>query len=330
MSFANLISVERLPVEALSLDVRSSFVAKERPVVIEGGCKTWPAFKKWGPEFFATQYGDVAVPLSNYKADPYQRAQTKPEIPIKEYLKQALMISKAFLQNRETESEYKNLYSAGWFFCNGYCELLKDLETPKCFSENWAEKVQKVVRFETKSILFGHPKVESPLHTDSFFVSTYFAMIRGQKRMRLVSPEYSQFVGNGYNVFDEEKVAELQKRDVPVWDCVIREGDLVWFPPGWWHHVKNDTFTISITTNFVSEMHILPFEQQVRATLIKPLLNLIQLKKECLARGPIKNQSLAGIKHSQFNDLERRYVNHFKKELEQTAFLIDELISLEG
>lgn len=307
-----------ITVKSISDSSNNNFIHEELPILIKGGCKNWPAYKKWSADFFAEAYGNVSVPMSNYKEDPYQRADTKPDMPIADYLKLAQAIAAG-----KTE-ENQNLYSAGWFFCQGYCELLNDVITPECFKDNWADKVQQVIHFDTRSILFGHPKVESPLHTDSFFVSTWFAAIRGQKRMRLVAPEHTKHVHNGYNVFDPEVVNTLREKDVPVYEVIIAEGDIVWFPPGWWHHVKNDTFTISLTTNFVDAYHFLPFEQQVRATLIKPLLRLDKLKNQCMAPvlENLADHSTKVIKDSIFVPNESKYVDHFQQILDRTRTIL--------
>ncbi len=310
----NLIPVAVIPFE----EADGSFIDQELPIILKGGAKNWPAYQKWSVEFFKEHYGNVQVPMSNYRKAPYQDASTKPTMPISDYLDSALRIAAGEADKNE------DLYSAGWFFCRHHCELLKDITPPQYFQQNWVDQIQKVVRFDTRSILFGHPKVESPLHTDSFFVSVFFAMIRGQKRMRLIHPKDSEHVQNGYPVFDSEKVAELEKKGVVVYDCTISEGDIVWFPPGWWHHVQNNTFTISITTNFVSSRHFLPFEQQVRATLIKPLLRLSDLKNQVLSESDCLF-STENLENSRFCELEKKYVNHFKEELQKTDVLLEKI-----
>lgn len=309
-----------IPVAVLSGDFSDdSFIRRELPVVLKNACRSWPAFKKWTPEFFSQVYGNVSVPMSNYKKDPYQLAETKPNMLIKDYLASALAISAG------TSHDNEDLYSAGWFFCHGHCELLRDLTLPECFAVNWADQAQKIIHFDTRSILFGHPKVESPLHTDSFFVSTWFAMIRGQKRMRLVAPEHTALVHNGFNVYDDALVSQLAEKGVPVYDCVIEEGDVVWFPPGWWHHVKNDTFTISLTTNFVSRFHFLPFEQQVRATLIKPLLRLAHLKAQALGDINSLDHSRKVLEDATFVRNETWFLKQFNEELQKTDHLLQHL-----
>ncbi len=318
MPHTNLITVSSI--ESGALD--GAFIRRELPVILKGACRNWPAFDKWTPDFFKRIYGKIEVPMSNYKMDPYQLQTQKAAMPIEDYLDGALRIS----AGRTGENE--NLYSAGWFFCNGHCELLKDVAVPSYFAENWADRVQKVIHFDTRSILFGHPKVESPLHTDSFFVSTYFAMLKGQKRMRLVGPEHSAHVKNGFNVYDDERVRELGAKGVPVYDAVVEEGDIAWFPPGWWHHVKNDSFTISMTTSFVSSHHFLPFEQQVRATLIKPLLRLAQVKDEVLERafdGENLDHSTKVLDDAHYLRNETQYVGFTKSELEKTDRLLERL-----
>lgn len=308
-----------IPVQIIQFSATDgSFITNERPIILRGGAKHWPAFRKWSPEFFTEHYGLVELPLSNYKQNPYQSSKDKLRLPIKDYLKSAQKIAS------ELPDKNEDLYSAGWFFSNQCSELLNDLDLPEYFRRNWAEKAQEILRFETRAILFGHPKVESPLHTDSFFVSTYFAMIRGQKRMRLVSPRHTPYVFNGLNVFDDQKIEELFRKGVEVYDCVIEEGDIVWFPPGWWHHVKNDGFTISVTTNFVAPQHFLPFEQQVRATLLKPLLKLNSLKNDCLKE--TGEQFLQeNLTNSKFTELESAYVNYFREELGKTESLLQKI-----
>jgi len=141
--------------------------------------------------------------------------------------------------------------------------------------------------------------------------------------MRLVHPKYSQYVHNGYNVFDEEKLQRLADHDVPVYDCTIQEGDIVWFPPGWWHHVKNDSFTISITTNFVSGYHFLPFEQQVRAVIVKPLLKLAEVKKQCLSQSP--GYSMDNLASANYVELEKVFLDHFQDSLNEGRQLLERI-----
>jgi hypothetical protein len=318
MSRTNLIPVAQIR----GTDPQGGFIQRELPVLLKGECREWPAFAKWTPDFFRKTYGDIQVPMSNYKKNPYQPQTQKSSMRISDYLDSALRIASGGRGSDE------DLYSAGWFFCNGHCELLKDITVPSYFAENWADRVQKVIHFDTRSILFGHPKVESPLHTDSFFVSTYFAMLKGQKRMRLVAPEHSAHVRNGFDVFDDARVRELADKGVPVYDAVVEEGDVAWFPPGWWHHVKNDTFTISMTTSFVSSFHFLPFEQQVRATLIKPLLRLAQVKDEVMAGafpGETLHHSEKALDNAYFVRNETQYVEFFNRELAKTGRILRHL-----
>jgi hypothetical protein len=298
------IQAERLNIEEIHT---RDFIKEEKPIVIENGCKNWSASAKWNIEFFKKKYGKINVPLSNYQKDPYQAAETKTEISISEYLSEVEKILSG------QDSEQKDNYSAGWYFTKGHRELLKDIDIPNPFKDNWAEKVQKVLYFDTTSLLFGHPHVESPLHTDSFFVSTWFACVRGSKRIRLIEPKYSQFVCNGFNVFDQKNEDILSQKGVPIFEATVNEGDIVWFPPGWWHHVKNLSFTISVTINFVSGHHFLPFEQQVRSTLLKPLLGLKKLKEEAILSTAKDLNNLEGIQFSPQNLIDSRYISLEKK-----------------
>lgn len=320
---AKLIKVQPITIEELG---DRNIFKEGRPVVLKGACKNWPASKKWSADFFTKNYGDKSVPLSNYREDPYQLANTKPSILIKDYLSDI----KDMMDGKYTGSE--DLYSAGWNFTKNEKELLEDLDIPKMFQNNWAEKVQDVLYFDTTALLFGHPKVESPTHTDSFFVSTWIASIIGQKGIRLVEPKHTAHIKNGDNLYDESKVEELLSKDIQIFDCVVSEGDIVWFPPGWWHHVKNDSFTASVTVNYVDSHHFLPFEQQIRSTLLKPLLGLNKLKNDAISKTVKEEGSLEGLEYSQENiqdsnyvELETKYINHFMSEANKTSKLLKHL-----
>jgi len=315
MSTQYLLPIKQLSPSELTRDI----ILENVPVIVKGIAKSWPAYQKWTADYFMSDYGDVRVPLSNYGKNPFQPTNQKPTISIKDYLESALKISRGISDSNE------QLYSSSWYFCRGYCELLKDVNIPDCFKENWAEKVQKVFAFDYRAILFGHPKVGSPLHTDSFFVSTWIAMIRGQKRIRLVDPTYTEHVHNGFDVFNDTNVATLTQKDVPIYDGIVEEGDLVWFPPGWWHYVKNDTFTISITTNHVAAENFLAFEQQFRTVILKPLLKLDAVKSDFMKNPAAPIHKVLSDSH--FIQNEKQYLNYIQSKFIHTEQILADLAS---
>lgn len=95
----------------------------------------------------------------------------------------------------------------------------------------------------------------TPLHHD--LTNNLMIQIRGRKRVKLIAPEYLPYVYNHlhcHSRVDPENVDEERYplfQNVHVTDVTIGPGDILFFPVGWWHHVRGLDPTITVTcTNF--------------------------------------------------------------------------------
>jgi hypothetical protein len=278
--------INQIPVEDL-----------DYPLHLKNWAKKTKAFSIWSPEYFKEKFGDVSVPLSHYKTDPYQAHLKKPLVNLSEYID--------FItgKTKGTEVLTSDSYMAGWHYLHNAPEIEQDFEVPVAFKDNLLDQFNReVINYDSKSIFIGHSGVNSPLHTDSFGVSVWLANIYGTKIVRIVDPVDYKIVKNGMDVFDPENLELLQKNNIDVMEVTLEAGDILFIPPGFWHQVINLDVTIAISVNFLSAYHFAPFEQQMRAKLMRPYMKLINFKKKII--GGVSDQYFSQKSASTFNFVE--------------------------
>lgn len=247
--------------------------ASDEPALLKGWACEWPAMSKWTMEYLENEFGDEVVPVSNYVSSLHLKPLEKPRVKLKEYVR--------FLREGSSSNPVltQHCYLAGWHFMRTSSRLLQDIVVPDCFRDNILNQVDRpIFPYDSMSFFLGHKDVESPLHTDSFGVSVWLANVVGRKTIRIVPPVDYESVKNGMNVFSEDTVAFLENKGIPILEANLEAGDIVFVPPGHWHHVKNHGITMAISVNFVNRYHFMPFEQQLRAKLVAPYLKLMELK----------------------------------------------------
>lgn len=138
----------------------------EKPVIMKGFGKNWPAINRWSADFFKTTYGDFKVPVCYYK--------TKKQEPYEKQKKMALRDHINIAENNITPD--KNLeapYLGGWIYDKEFPELLDDIDmSPPCFPDNWLHKLPPSISIPSTNLIIGYQQVSSPLHKDSFFVNS--------------------------------------------------------------------------------------------------------------------------------------------------------------
>ncbi len=289
----------------------------DEPTLLKGLANDWPAKQSWTPQFFRENFGNQRVTLSHYQSLSHQRPKQKFKATLAEYLD----VIEGEIQPCETLNV--DSYIAGWHFEKEAKSLSLDLKVPTIFSDNLLNRVnQEIINYDSTSLFIGHSRADTPLHTDSFAVCVWLANLVGKKIIRIVPPVDYQNIRNGMDAFDPKVVEYWSELGIPTFEAEIEAGDVFFFPPGYWHQVRNEGFTVAVSTNYISPYHFLTFEQQLRAKIIKPYLRLMKLKREIMDPEGWAHSTDA-IHNFNFVQNETLFLEHLMKELTQEQFTLE-------
>jgi hypothetical protein len=268
LSNKNIISLESIDASD-AIAFQKNYLMNEKPVILKGMGKDWPAIRRWSSAFFKNTYGHVKVPVCYYKTKQQERYKNQVKMPLREYIYLAE-------KNNHLDSNIELPYLGGWIYHKEFPELLDDIDmTLPCFPDNWLYKLPPSISIPPTNLLIGYQHVSSPLHTDSFFVNSILTMIVGEKKARMVSPSHTFAVSNGQDLFNSEIANQVLEQGADIFEGTISAGDAFYIPPGWWHNVINCGFTIAVQNLHVDTYRFPLFEQQMRGFVL-PILSKIE------------------------------------------------------
>ena len=215
--------------------LREYFIPK-KPVVIEDLSKSWPAYKKWSFDYFQEKAGEVIVPL--YDGKPARGRESSHgasmKIPFREYIE---IIKKGPTDLR-------------MFFFNllqNCPELVKDFEYPDL----------GVKFFKKLPVLFvGGEGSKVVMHYDMDLANNFHFNFAGEKKVILYPPDQTGFLYKvPYSIVsmeiidmdnpDFEKYPALAK--AKGFEARLKHGDALYIPSQWWHFIKYETASLSLT-----------------------------------------------------------------------------------
>jgi len=217
------------------------FYFANRPVLLKGATLDSPSVRRWSPEFFARNYGDIPVEVTANR-------QTTPDYEVN-FRQTVHTVSLREFATRVVEAGESNdlyLVARNYFFENAaFAGLRADLTPPPGLVD-----VKSGAAGATK-MWFGPRGTVTPLHYDEH--SILFMQVYGRKRFKLipsfdlnkvyprdryysaVDPENIDF--DRYPLFAQASVAEV----------VVEPGDVLFLPVGWWHWARSLDVSISVT-----------------------------------------------------------------------------------
>jgi len=99
---------------------------------------------------------------------------------------------------------------------------------------------------------FGPAGTLTPFHHD--LTNNFMLQIAGRKRVRLIAPCDIPHLYNQRHCFTpvDGRAIDIQRfpmmANVPVIDCVLEPGEILFLPVGWWHFVEALDITITVST----------------------------------------------------------------------------------
>lgn len=183
------------------------------------------------------------------------------------------------IQNKRC-SEQEYLYLTDWEITRQPSTLIEDFSIPTYFQDDMFDGLPKELKFGRTWIFIGHPFVSVPLHQDTFSTSAWLTMIKGTKVIRLVPPQYADLLSKTSSLFDEQYVATLIEKNIPLFEVKIERGDTLYIPGRWFHEVQNIDNNIMLTKNFLDKWNFLNFTVQFEEKFNEPVKTIIEERRK--------------------------------------------------
>ncbi|MBT8295914.1 MAG: cupin-like domain-containing protein [Gramella sp.] len=217
-------------------DFLREYFIPEKPVVLEDLTEHWPAYKKWSFEYFREQAGDVVVPL--YDGKPAKGRQNSHGSAMKNAFKEYIDIL------QKGPSDLRMFFFNLLQNCPG---LVEDFQYPDL----------GVKFFKKLPVLFvGGEGAKVVMHYDMDLANNFHFNFAGSKRVILYPPDQSGLV---YKVPYSIVSMEIIDMDDPDFDRYpalakakgfetrLNHGDALYIPSHWWHFIKYETPSLSLT-----------------------------------------------------------------------------------
>ncbi len=212
------------------------YLKKQRPVVLRGLWKQYPAYSKWTADFISESLGDAEVGLySSTQSDP-GKTLTTPTTRMKfsDYMR---------LIRREPTDLRLFLFPVFKY----KPELLKDFGYPD------------ITRGYIKLpfMFFGPTGSITRMHQDIDMSNVFLTQFEGRKRVVLFPPDQSRLL---YKLpFNVHSTVDIDHPDYQTYPglayaegmtAVLEYGDTLFMPSGYWHHIEylEGGFGLSIRT----------------------------------------------------------------------------------
>ena len=266
--------VPRRRASALGLRAfRDEFEAPNTPVVLEGACAAWPAAARWDRDRLAGAYG----PEGEAVAGGFR-------FGLRDYFAYCDAVERHAADDQP-------LYLFDRDFASAAPGLAADYEVPEYFSDASGQDLFALLgereRPDYRWLIVGPARSGSAFHKDPNATSAWNAVVRGSKKWILypphVTPPGVNASADGATVESPMSLVEwlggfLEEARAgpgpPPLECVVRAGDVLFVPRGWWHMAINLEETVAITQNFVSPAnlpHVLRFLDTQNEELVSGL-----------------------------------------------------------
>jgi len=229
-----------VPVEDGTTLTREEFYKKfyipQKPAVLRGLWKQYPAYTKWTMDFFKETMGSTEVGLFGNRKEDLSKTLQVPN---------AKMRFDEYLNLIEHEPTDLRLFLFPIF--RHKPELLKDFGYP--------DIVKGYIKIPF--MFFGPAKSIVRMHQDIDMCNVFLTQFHGRKRVVLFAPDQSELLYRlPFNVHSTVDVDNPDYETYPALNYVkgmstiLEHGDTLFIPSGYWHHIEylEGGFGLSVRT----------------------------------------------------------------------------------
>jgi hypothetical protein len=205
-------------------EFEKNYVQLQKPVILRGLWKQYPAYNKWTYDFFKQTMGDIEVGLySSSQADPSQTLS----VPTTK------MKFSDYLQLIKKEPTDLRLFLFPVF--KHKPELLNDFDYP-AITKGY---------IKLPFMFFGPKNAITRMHQDIDMSNVFLTQFEGKKRVVLFAPDQSDVL---YKLpFNVHSTVDIDKPDYDNYPAlkyakgmtgILEFGDTLFMPAGYWHHIE--------------------------------------------------------------------------------------------
>ena len=219
------------------------YAARNRPVVLTGGARQWPAVNTWTPAYLREHCGDETVEVMiGREADRHYEVKSEQHKRRMRFAAYVDMVIAA-----DSTNDHYLVANNHFLDLPGTRHLLDDLQPLPGFLDR---------EQPTGSVFlwFGPAGTVTPLHHDT--LNVLLVQILGRKQVTLIPSVQLPLMYNDVAVYSAVDLDRPDPDQKPLFDgaerieVLLDAGDALFIPVGWWHHVRSlDT---SISTSFTS------------------------------------------------------------------------------
>ncbi|KAF8065440.1 F-box protein [Scenedesmus sp. PABB004] len=221
----------------------ATYEAPNTPVVLTDGAAGWPALAKWSREYLSAALAGRPVIVGNM---PWRFA------------------AYAAYCDTGAPQEEMPLYLFDKAFASACPALAADYWVPPVFTEDLFALLGEEARPDYRWLIVGPPRSGSSFHVDPNATCAWNAVVRGAKKWVLFPPGAPppgvhpspdgadvaapvSLVEWFTNFYDEARAAKR-----PPLEAVVRAGEVLYVPRGWWHMAINLDECVAVTQNYAS------------------------------------------------------------------------------
>ncbi len=244
-----------------------------QPLIYTDALKDWPALGKWSLDYFGKEFGDHfgLIPAS-FLDGSWGKATC-----LRDYLSHlddavdktpGFWVDDNGLPLAHAPAVAAQPWAFYWHAFSDYPQLYRDLGPypPRLSSlvaglpQDVSAMLEWITRRDFFSIYMSRKGTITPLHADFHGTTGSLAQFEGTKHVTLFAPGHDDPADIAAFDPDQPDYARFpQLSGRIVFRDQLQPGELLIIPPGWWHHVRSEEHTLTLSHNFFTPLSLAPY-----------------------------------------------------------------------